>query len=92
MIYTKVSAWQEVWLQLISHQVGLATTYLELIRADCTMPVPAWQPGQQVGVAAIGTAIRSDSPDLEVGDPVQSMTGWSQYSPRPGRLVPQARP
>ncbi|MFG2525194.1 MDR family NADP-dependent oxidoreductase [Streptomyces sp. NPDC048527] len=83
MIYTKVSAWQEVWLQLISHQVGLAATYLELMRADCTIPVSAWQPGQRVGVAAIGTAIRSDSPDLEVSDLAQSMTGWSQYSAGP---------
>ncbi|MER7203143.1 zinc-binding dehydrogenase [Streptomyces sp. CB01635] len=83
MIYTKVSAWQEVWLQLISHQVGLAATNLELMRADCTIPVSARQPGQRVRVTAIGTVIRSDSPDLEVGDLVQSMTGWSQYSAGP---------
>lgn len=28
-------------------QVGLAATYLELMRADCTLPVPAWQPGRR---------------------------------------------
>ncbi|MFD0034599.1 MDR family NADP-dependent oxidoreductase [Streptomyces sp. NPDC127172] len=60
-------------------QIGLAATYLELMRADCTIPVPAWQPGQRVGVAAIGTVVRSESPELEVGDLVQSMTGWSEY-------------
>ncbi|MFD5122257.1 MDR family NADP-dependent oxidoreductase [Streptomyces sp. NPDC058385] len=64
-------------------QVGLAATYLELMRADCTIPVPAWQPGQRVGVAAIGTVVRSDNPELEVGDLVQSMTGWSEYSAGP---------
>jgi hypothetical protein len=34
-------------------------------------------------VAAIGTAVRSNSPELEVGDLVQSMTGWSEYSAGP---------
>lgn len=64
-------------------QVGLAATYLELMRADCTIPVPAWEPGQRVGVATIGTVVRSDSPELAVGDLVQSMTGWSEYSAGP---------
>ncbi|WP_326715201.1 NADP-dependent oxidoreductase [Streptomyces sp. NBC_01474] len=64
-------------------QIGLAATYLELMRADCTIPVPAWQPGQRVGVAAIGTVVRSDSPELEAGDLVQSMTGWSEHSAGP---------
>ncbi|MFG2662102.1 zinc-binding dehydrogenase [Streptomyces sp. NPDC048425] len=64
-------------------QVGLAATYLELMRADCTLPVPAWQPGRRVGVAATGTVVRSDSPDLAVGDLVQSMAGWSEYSAGP---------
>ncbi|MGV9774828.1 zinc-binding dehydrogenase [Streptosporangium sp. NPDC003464] len=64
-------------------QIGLAATYLELMRADCTIPVPAWQPGRRVGVAAIGTVVRSDSPELAVGDLVQSMTGWSEYSAGP---------
>ncbi|GGL21882.1 MDR family NADP-dependent oxidoreductase [Planomonospora parontospora] len=64
-------------------QIGLAATYLELMRADCTIPVPAWQPGQRVGAAAIGTVVRSDSPGLQAGDLVQSMTGWSEYSAGP---------
>ncbi|WP_433258357.1 zinc-binding dehydrogenase [Streptosporangium sp. CA-135522] len=77
-------------------QIGLAATYLELMRADCTIPVPAWQPGQRVGVAAIGTVVRSDSPELAVGDLVQSMTGWSEYSAGPAtqytKLDPIADP
>ncbi|MER7811567.1 NADP-dependent oxidoreductase [Streptomyces sp900116325] len=64
-------------------QVGLAATYLELMRADCTLPVPAWQPGRRVGVAVTGTVVRSDSPELAVGDLVQSMAGWSEYSAGP---------
>src|SRR5688572_28846971 len=62
---------------------GLAATYLELMRADCGIPVPAWQPGDRVGAAVVGTVVRSDSPDLAVGDLVQSMTGWSEYSAGP---------
>ncbi|SDO33652.1 hypothetical protein SAMN05421507_102202 [Lentzea jiangxiensis] len=68
-----------------TEQVGLAATYLELMRADCHLPVPAWQPGQRVGLAAIGTVVRSASDALQVGDLVQSMTGWSEYSAGPAR-------
>jgi NADPH-dependent curcumin reductase CurA len=64
-------------------QVGLAATYLELMRADCTLPVPAWQPGRRVGVAVTGTVVRSESPEFAVGDLVQSMSGWSEYSAGP---------
>ncbi|MEO3811183.1 hypothetical protein ABGB17_19485 [Sphaerisporangium sp. B11E5] len=63
--------------------LGLAATYLELMRADCHLPVPAWQPGQRVGGMAIGTVLVSDSPDLREGDLVQSMSGWSTHSAGP---------
>ncbi|MFJ6168137.1 MDR family NADP-dependent oxidoreductase [Micromonospora orduensis] len=63
--------------------LGLAATYLELMRADCHLPVPAWQPGQRIGVMAIGTVLRSASPDLREGDLVQSMSGWSTHSAGP---------
>ncbi|WP_327090346.1 NADP-dependent oxidoreductase [Nonomuraea sp. NBC_01738] len=63
--------------------LGLAATYLELMRADCHLPIPAWQPGQRVGVMALGTVISSTSPDLQEGDLVQSMSGWSTYSAGP---------
>lgn len=66
-----------------TERLGLAATYLELMRADCRLPVPAWQPGQRVGVTAIGTVVRSASDALRVGDLVQSMTGWSEYSAGP---------
>lgn len=63
--------------------LGLAATYLELMRADCHLPIPAWQPGQRVGVMAIGTVLSSTSPDLREGDLVQSMSGWSTHSAGP---------
>ncbi|GAA4033663.1 NADP-dependent oxidoreductase [Allokutzneria multivorans] len=66
-----------------TERLGLAATYLELMRADCHLPVPAWQPGQRVGVAAVGTVVRSSSDALRVGDAVQSMTGWTEYSAGP---------
>ncbi|GAA2212549.1 NADP-dependent oxidoreductase [Nonomuraea monospora] len=76
--------------------LGLAATYLELMRPDCHLPIPAWQPGQRVGVMAIGTVLSSDSPDLREGDLVQSMTGWSAHSAGPAasyfKLDPDAYP
>ncbi|MER6943851.1 NADP-dependent oxidoreductase [Nonomuraea sp. NPDC000554] len=76
--------------------LGLAATYLELMRADCHLPIPAWQPGQRVGVMAIGTVLSSASPDLQEGDLVQSMSGWSTHSAGPAasyvKLDPDAYP
>lgn len=63
--------------------LGLAATYLELMRPDCHLPMPAWQPGQRIGVTAIGTVVSSTSPQLTEGDLVQSMGGWSEYSAGP---------
>ncbi|GAB3839635.1 zinc-binding dehydrogenase [Dactylosporangium cerinum] len=76
--------------------VGLAATYLELMRPDCHLPIPAWQPGQRVGVTAIGTVLTSAAPDLKEGDLVQSMSGWSTHSAGPAaayvKLDPAAYP
>jgi NADPH-dependent curcumin reductase CurA len=76
--------------------LGLAATYLELMRPDCHLPIPAWQPGQRVGVMAIGTVLSSASPELKEGDLVQSMSGWSTHSAGPAasyfKLDPVAYP
>jgi NADPH-dependent curcumin reductase CurA len=64
-------------------RLGLAATYLELMRSDCHLPIPAWQPGQRIGGMAIGTVLRSASPHLQEGDLVQSMSGWSTHSAGP---------
>lgn len=63
--------------------LGLAATYLELMRPDCHLPLPAWQPGERIGVMAIGTVVSSTSPQLAEGDLVQSMGGWSEFSAGP---------
>jgi NADPH-dependent curcumin reductase CurA len=63
--------------------LGLAATFLELMRSDCHLPIPPWQPGQRIGVTAIGTVVRSASPELREGDLVQSMSGWSTHSAGP---------
>ncbi|GGS84742.1 zinc-binding dehydrogenase [Nonomuraea spiralis] len=63
--------------------LGLAATYLELMRPDCHLPIPAWQPGRRVGVMAIGTVLSSADPGLREGDLVQSMSGWSTHSAGP---------
>ncbi|MFF5920670.1 zinc-binding dehydrogenase [Streptomyces flavochromogenes] len=75
-----------------TEQVGLAATYLELMRADCTLPVPAWQPGRRVGVATVGTVVRSASPELAAGDLVRSMTGWTEYSAGPAAAYERLDP
>ncbi|MFC9231689.1 zinc-binding dehydrogenase [Streptomyces decoyicus] len=58
----------------------LAAAYQDLMRADCPLPLPPFQVGERLGGGALGTVVRSASPDLAVGDIVQSMTGWSEYS------------
>ncbi|MCX4984517.1 NADP-dependent oxidoreductase [Streptomyces sp. NBC_00572] len=66
-----------------TEEVGLAAAYLELMRADCTLPVPAWRPGRRVGLVTVGTVVRSGSPALAVGDLVRTTAGWSEYSAGP---------
>ncbi|WP_027345750.1 MDR family NADP-dependent oxidoreductase [Hamadaea tsunoensis] len=63
--------------------LGLAATCLELMRSDCHLPVPAWQPGRRIGLTAVGTVLRSADPGLREGDLVQSMSGWSTHSAGP---------
>ncbi|MGW1196765.1 zinc-binding dehydrogenase [Streptomyces sp. NPDC002536] len=58
----------------------LAAAYQDLMRTDCQLPVPPFQVGQRLGGGALGTVVKSNSPDLAVGDVVQSMAGWSEYS------------
>jgi NADPH-dependent curcumin reductase CurA len=76
--------------------LGLAATYLELMRPDCHLPIPPWPPGQRIGLIAIGTVLRSTGPDLREGDLVQSLSGWSTHSAGPAaaylKLDPDAYP
>lgn len=63
--------------------LGLSVAYLEMMRADSTLPIPPWQIGQRIGGGAVGTVIASGSADLAVGDLVQTMAGWCEYSVGP---------
>jgi NADPH-dependent curcumin reductase CurA len=60
--------------------VHLAAAFKDLMKADCDLPMPPFEVGKRVGGGAIGTVVRSASPDLAVGDTVQSFTGWGEYS------------
>jgi NADPH-dependent curcumin reductase CurA len=65
--------------------LGLSVAYLEMMRVDSTLPIPPWQVGQRIGGGAVGTVAASSSPDLAVGDLVQTMAGWCEYSVGPAQ-------
>lgn len=64
-------------------RVGVAAAYQDLMRTDCQLPLPPYEVGGRVGGGETGTVVRSNSPALAVGDTVQSMTGWCEYSVGP---------
>jgi NADPH-dependent curcumin reductase CurA len=60
--------------------VSVAAAFKEFMRADCQIPgVPPWKVGDPAGGGGVGTVVKSNSPDLEVGDLVQAFGGWQQY-------------
>ncbi|WP_232661606.1 MDR family NADP-dependent oxidoreductase [Pseudonocardia sp. TRM90224] len=59
--------------------VPVAAAFKDLMKVHCQLPVPPWKPGDLVGVGGVGTVVASNSPDLAVGDLVQSFKGWSEY-------------
>ncbi|MEU8028774.1 NADP-dependent oxidoreductase [Streptomyces sp. NPDC049099] len=61
----------------------LAAAYQDMMKSDCPLPIPPFQVGHRLGGGTIGTVVRSASPDLAVGDLVQSMSGWGEYSSGP---------
>ncbi|MFB8272861.1 MULTISPECIES: zinc-binding dehydrogenase [unclassified Streptomyces] len=65
--------------------LSLAAAYADLMKADCKLPLPPWKVGDRLGGGAVGTVVRSNSPDLAVGDVVQGMSGWCEYSVGPAQ-------
>ncbi|MFD9443900.1 zinc-binding dehydrogenase [Streptomyces sp. NPDC060006] len=63
--------------------VFVAAAYQDLMRPDCPLPVPPYQVGGRIGGGEVGTVVRSSSPDLAVGDLVQMMAGWGEYTTGP---------
>nr|AKT74273.1 TxnO1 [Streptomyces bottropensis] len=63
--------------------LSLAAAYADLMRPGCQLPVPPFLAGERLGGGVVGTVVRSGSDRLAVGDLVQSMSGWSEYSAGP---------
>jgi len=66
--------------------LSLAAAYADLMRPGCQLPVPPFLPGERLGGGVLGTVVRSASEALAVGDLVQSMSGWSEYSTGPAEV------
>jgi hypothetical protein len=45
-----------------------------------TLPIPVFQPGVAMWGRTVGTVVRSNSPDLAVGDLVEHFSGWREYA------------
>ncbi|GLZ76733.1 NADP-dependent oxidoreductase [Actinorhabdospora filicis] len=69
--------------------LGLSVAYLEMMREDTILPIPPWRVGDRVGGGGVGTVVASGSPDLAVGDLVQTMAGWTEYSTGPASAYPR---
>ncbi|GHH51096.1 MDR family NADP-dependent oxidoreductase [Streptomyces candidus] len=63
--------------------VFVAAAYQDLMRPDCPLPVPPYRVGGRIGGGEVGTVVRSRSEDLAVGDLVQTMAGWGEYTTGP---------
>ncbi|ARF76238.1 zinc-binding dehydrogenase [Kitasatospora albolonga] len=63
--------------------VFVAAAYQDLMRPDCPLPVPPYQVGGRIGGGEVGTVVRSADPSLAVGDLVQMMAGWGEYTTAP---------
>jgi NADPH-dependent curcumin reductase CurA len=59
--------------------LALFAAFKDLMREDCTLPMPRWRPGMLAGAGGIGTVVQSSDPGLAVGDLVQTQRGWGEY-------------
>ncbi|MGW6137696.1 zinc-binding dehydrogenase [Streptomyces sp. NPDC055144] len=56
----------------------------DLMTEDPGLPMmPAYKVGERPWGGAVGVVVASESPDLAVGDTVQHMDGWTEYSTGP---------
>ncbi|URN12041.1 hypothetical protein LUW77_10615 [Streptomyces radiopugnans] len=56
----------------------------DLMAEDPGLPMmPGYKVGERPWGGAIGVVVASDSPDLAVGDTVQHLDGWTEYSTGP---------
>ncbi|GAA2951618.1 MULTISPECIES: NADP-dependent oxidoreductase [Streptomycetaceae] len=84
-------------------EVVVRTDYLQLtavmqdlMKPEPNLPMPGYQVGETLWGGGIGTVVASNSPDLAVGDVVQNMSGFREYSVGPAgenwKLDPDAFP
>ncbi|WP_218920569.1 MDR family NADP-dependent oxidoreductase [Lentzea guizhouensis] len=73
--------------------VSVAAAFKEFMRADCQIPgVPPWKLGEPAGAGGVGTVVKSNSPDLAVGDLVQSFGPWQEYWSGPAQQFIKQNP
>lgn len=71
--------------------LSLAAAYADLMRPGCQLPLPPFAAGERLGGGTVGTVVRSADDRLAVGDLVQSMSGWSEYSTGPAEAYVKLR-
>ncbi|GAA2382279.1 NADP-dependent oxidoreductase [Streptomyces glaucosporus] len=55
----------------------------DLMKQDAELPMPLFQVGEALWGSAVGTVVRSNSPDFAPGDVVASTDGWREFSTGP---------
>lgn len=58
----------------------LGTVYRDQMRPATGIPIPVFQIGRAMWGRTVGTVVRSNSPDLAVGDLVEHFYGWRDYA------------
>jgi NADPH-dependent curcumin reductase CurA len=73
--------------------VSVAAAFKDFMRADCQVPgVPPWKVGDPAGAGGVGTVVKSNSPDLAVGDLVQAFGPWQEYWAGPAQQFIKQNP
>ncbi|MDT7788871.1 MAG: hypothetical protein QOF58_7290 [Pseudonocardiales bacterium] len=57
----------------------------DLMREDADLPMPTYKVGEPLWGFAVGKVVKSNSPDLKVGDDVEGMNGWNEYAVGPAQ-------
>lgn len=70
----------------------LTAVMQDLMAVEPDLPMPPYQVGQRLWGGGVGTVVRSNSPDLAVGDLVQNIDGWAEYSVGPAGQYYKADP
>ncbi|MEU0721014.1 NADP-dependent oxidoreductase [Streptomyces lavendulocolor] len=58
----------------------LGSVARDQMNPDTKLPIPVFRPGIAMWGRTVGTVVRSNSPDLAVGDLVEHFSGWREYA------------